>query len=287
EDLHTKHPDARMQIYSYEDLVDGNLVIGGRDMFSKETIHIVKHSFSLSKSKREELYSAMHAHASEQFILWEGKKVDKRSKEYKEIKKKGIEREYSNLANAQLKRWIGQILKVHKLESMGNILRDELMTRYGTNQWIIESEVKKLSSYLKEVGPQEFEKNYKLLLSPMQEVNSWEFIDLFFGNQKNKAYEFLERGLQNPGDEYILIGSLASQMRCIAILLEYPGVNVDELARKAGIHPFRLKKSRSFLAHFTKKKLRLLSQSLANLDYACKRSEIEPRHGLGLLIAMI
>lgn len=280
-----KQKDGEIEVYDDEDLIEKKLDISAYSFFNKPKLYVFKRFFSLTKIKQEKLFVDMENYDSNDIIIWEDKKTDKRGKIYKTIKKKFVEREFANLKGKELDRWILKKLEKEEIKNDRKIVED-LKNRFMDDQWMIENEILKLSSYLSVKGRKEIQDEDYDILSRTESMDVWKFCDLFFGKQKVRTLNFLETLRLERGEEIMLLGSLVSQLRLMFLLKESRMPN-DLLASRLKVHPYRLRKISDYSSRFSLERLKKLYSQLSNIDFSIKQGKLEAKIGLGLLIASL
>jgi DNA polymerase-3 subunit delta len=125
------------------------------------------------------------------------------------------------------------------------------------------------------------EKDIDQLVIPDMEQNVFALTDAILANNKDKALTVLENFLNKTTDRTIVINMLAvvvAQFRNLIIIKDLMdrGTSVPQIASKAGIHPFVVKKSIPALHRFDAERLKKLYEKLLSLDIALKSKNLNP-----------
>lgn len=125
------------------------------------------------------------------------------------------------------------------------------------------------------------EKEIDQLVIPDIERNVFELTDAILANNKDKAFTVLEKSLNDSTNKDVVINTLAvvvAQFRNLIIIKDLMdrGVPVPQIASKAGMHPFVVKKSVPALQRFSLEKLTHIYEKLSSLDVTLKSKNINP-----------
>ena len=125
------------------------------------------------------------------------------------------------------------------------------------------------------------EKEVDQLVIPDIERNVFELTDAILANNKDKAFTVLEKSLNDSTNKDVVINILAvvvAQFRNLIVIKDLMdrGVPVPQIASKAGMHPFVVKKSVPALQRFSLEKLTHIYEKLSSLDVTLKSKNINP-----------
>jgi DNA polymerase-3 subunit delta len=140
-------------------------------------------------------------------------------------------------------------------------------------------EVEKLASF--KIKGLVDESDIDQLVIPDIEQNVFELTDAILANNKDKAFTVLERALNDTTNKDVVINMLAvvvAQFRSLLIIKDLMdrGTPVPQIATKAKIHPFVVKKSVPALHRFDTEKLTHIYEKLSSLDVALKSRNLNP-----------
>ena len=230
----------------FKNLIDQNNLIKSEDIFL-----VVWEELSLSELKKASFLLKNKDVKQKEFTLPKGKKLE--SWVEKEFIEKGLNTE---------KNAINKLL----VYTNGDVMR-------------LAGEIDKLASFKKKGTINE--KDIDLLVIPDIEQNVFKLTDAILANNKDSAFAVLERFVNETTDKKILINMLAvvvAQFRNLIVIKDLMdrGTSVPQIASKAGIHPFVVKKSTTALYRFDMEKLKRIYEKLSSLDIALKSKNINP-----------
>lgn len=253
------------------------------NLFSSKSVVIVKRFFQ-NKSKNLKNDLARYLDETTDIIFWEEKDVDKRTVLYKFINKKGVYKEFKELDFVRLRRWIEDNLKNEGIEIETSAL-DKLLFRVSTDQFIIESELRKLTAYLKATNRNTLtQDDIKEMIPITKEESIWDFIDSLADKDKNRALILLESILKGPSDYPLVLALIVRQLRILYLINHYKNTPLGDLAKMMGIHIFVLRKASTMASALGKQKVLLAYEKLLSLDIKVKSGEMDPKLGLDLFV---
>lgn len=280
-----ENKDIEHLTFDHDELIEKHVDFSSFDFFNKKKFYSIKRFFNLTKTEREKLFNEL-LNSQHEIVLWEDGKVDKRLKELKILKEKGNVIEFKILVWDKLRRWVEGYFKELKLIPNSKVV-EKLIFRFASNQWLISSEIDKIALYKKQNEDKVIREEDMQLISHTDNINSFYFSDLFFSKQKSTALKYLDQMILEVGDEFMLMGNLASQLRCIYLLKTLPLGSEGELTSKLGINPYTIRNCKRFVDNFSIERLKKLYDQLSNLDYSLKIGDLDAKIGLSLLIASL
>lgn len=284
-DLLKQNSEVEMRTVETEDLESSNIDFSSYSLFSSKKLTIIKRFFDLSKSRREELWGEISL-SDQDIILWQDGKVDKRSVEFKFVTKKGIVREFDLLKTSELKKWLAQKLKEFDISIKANDI-DTLIFKFKNDQNVLLNEIRKIAYYLEAREMKVADADAMKVVSHTDGSLIWDFLDYFFRKDKVNALKYINNHFEIQGEEFLIIGSIVSQLRTVCLVKEFEGLNYDLLKERIKAHPFVIKKCMEFAKNFSMMRLKLLYQQLANIDLSLKQGKIEPKLVFSLLVASL
>ena len=125
------------------------------------------------------------------------------------------------------------------------------------------------------------ERDIDQLVIPDIEQNVFELTDAILADNKDRAITVLERSLNDTTNKDVAINMLAvvvAQFRNLLIIKDLMdrGTPVPQIATKAKIHPFVVKKSVPALSRFDTERLTRIYEKLSSLDVTLKSKSINP-----------
>ncbi len=281
-----KYPQGSTQIYELETLESSDVSFSSLDIFTnnQKKLYIIKRFFQLKKTLLEK-YSLDLVESQDTIILWEDRKIDKRSKIYKNLSKKAHIQEFKEIKNYEVVRWIKKQCASLKI-TLSEKQITEISFFFGNNQWLIDTELKKIKLFLTAKKQKSItDKAFKYLVSYSNSEEIWSFIENFFKKNKTDSINYVIHKVSNVSDASIIIGSIAWQLRIMLILLYSQNNSQELVCKQYKIHPFVAKKTNELLKLTTIEKCTKLYEQLSNLDYSIKTGKIDPLTGLSFIIA--
>ncbi len=255
-------------------------------MFAEKKLIIITDLFSQQKFQEAFLEKLDVIHASKNIVvLYERESVDARKKLFKDLLKIAKCQESALLLPMQLKKWVQG-----EFEKQGVTVADDalaLLTSYvNQDTWRLAQEIKKLSSY-KKAGIV-MREDIILHVRPNIENDIFKTIDALTQNKK-QAIALLHKHLEGGDAPLYLLSMITYQFRNFLIvkdLLE-KGVPSYQIAKKAGLHPFVVKKSMALCNQFSFQQLKSIYQKIFAVDEAIKTGVLDPEMALDSLLASI
>jgi DNA polymerase III delta subunit len=274
-----KNSFAQVSMFDEENQDISGSSLGSLGMFSKKSIHVFKRFFQYSKNIQEQLASQLVG-SSDEVLIWEDKKIDKRLKIYKDFCKIGKVEEFNDLKPSELAKWIRKQFSDKGLTYPGQLV-DNLAFRYGPNQWIIQNEIEKLAHLASSTQRNQIIESDNQILSSYIHDEIWNFVNALFTKNRRKALKLIDELLATAGSEFQIIGAIVSQMR--ALYLVNSRLSLEMIQNLLHIHPFVLKKVREF-GNYNLESLRSFYTKLANLESSLKEGAIDAKLGLTFLV---
>lgn len=206
---------------------------------------------------------------SNEVILFEAGKMKKNIRLYKIIKKLGKVEEFNPLFGYQLNKWIEDEVKIRG----GRISREvvsKLAAFVGNNLNQLNCEIDKLIVYK---GDKEIiEKDIDLQVRAKLDDNIFNFVDALGRKDKSTALKLLHEQIEQGQNEIYLLTMISYQLRNLITIknLSDSGVNQLEVAQKAKLHPYVVKKTMSQINSFDLEKLKVMYHDLLEADISFK-----------------
>ncbi|MBI1742534.1 DNA polymerase III subunit delta [Candidatus Acetothermia bacterium] len=212
------------------------------------------------------------------YLILECEKLDKRSKLYKTIEKKGLAQELSKPDRRTLPGIVRELLKEKNVRVTAEGFR-YLVSAVEPDVGRLEREIEKLACYPHK-GELDVEELKGLVFSD-QSGNIFEFLDLV-GERKLAVLKYLRRLLESGEDPMKLFFMIASQIRSLLSVksLIATGQSDDEIAQELGRYAWMINKQRRMVSQFTEAELIELIHRLQREDIAIKQGEREPHEAL-------
>ena len=212
-------------------------------------------------------------------------KIDKRSAFYKVVKKRGLVLPCVEQDSVFLQKFaLGILKKENKLISPS--LMQELLRRTGTNMFRIETECRKIASYLgeeKEVTAESIE----TCLKKLPEDRVFEMIEAIGRGDKERLFRYYGDLLQleeSPTKIRLLIKSNVEKLLLVREKLT-EGYSERDMATALSMEPWRVKKYTAEARQYTLSALRDLFHALLRLEEEIRQGKIEERLALEILLS--
>lgn len=193
-------------------------------------------------------------------------KLDKRSSYYKYLKKSTDFREYNQLDQNGLARWLVQSAK----EQGGTLSQADavfLVTRVGQNQQMLSSELDKLLLYSSNITRDTIE----LLTEATPQSTIFELLETAFAGNTKRALQLYAEQRALKVEPQQIIAMLAWQLHILALVKTAGERSPESIAVEAKLSPYVVKKSASIARKLTLAELKRLITALATIDARSKR----------------
>lgn len=200
-------------------------------------------------------------------------KPDKRKKLYKELNKKVQIKEFVELDEYELAKWVEK-----RIKSQGGLIDPSTVHYFiqlaGRNLWHLDNEIQKLALYSNQ---QSITKEMiDELVIPSAEANIFQFTDALSSGGPNKAIDLLHRLIDSGQGLMQVFYMIIRQYRLLIQAADHMQNPLDSnMAKALGVHPFVAKK---LSAQVDPKKELVYQQAYAELldiDYRLKTSKIK------------
>ncbi|MBU1167311.1 DNA polymerase III subunit delta [Patescibacteria group bacterium] len=207
-------------------------------------------------------------------IFWETE-IKGQSKIVKNLKKEAKTFKADPLKPWELKDYANKKLLEFSLEASSQIV-DTLTFKTGPDLFRLESEIKKLSDYKKSDRVLTKE-DLDLLVNSEVEESIFDFVENIAKKKKGAALLFLKEEMQKGTKAPYLVSMISYQFRNMLILKDLAETNLPEnqLASKAALHPFVIKKTMALITHFSLPELKSIYRQILILDLETK-TKAEP-----------
>ncbi len=198
---------------------------------------------------------------------------------------KNLVRSFINPEGAQLQAWIKK-----EATARGVLFAPGALARFivvaGADSWARIHNLDKLANYL--LAGRQIRQNVisttdiDLLIKTETEPNVFEFIDALGSGRKAQAFSLLSGELAYGRDPYYLFSMVIYQFRNMLIVKDLADRNMAsaQIAQKAGIHPFVVKKMLSAVAHLSLAEIKRLYQKILDLEQGMKQGKHDLEDGL-------
>ncbi|HEY1064344.1 MAG TPA: DNA polymerase III subunit delta [Candidatus Saccharimonadales bacterium] len=193
-------------------------------------------------------------------------KLDKRSSYYKYLKKATDYREYNELDQVGLARWLTQLTK----EKGGALSQSDasfLVSRVGTNQQLLANELDKLLLYDESVTRASIE----ALTEPTPQSTIFELLDAAFAGDTKRAMQLYAEQRALKVEPQQIIAMLTWQLHVLALIKTAGERSPQAIASEAKVSPYVVQKSSGISRKLTLAELKRLIANLAEIDARSKR----------------
>ncbi len=197
-------------------------------------------------------------------------KLDKRSVYYKLLKKKTDYKEFNEMDEYGLSKWLVEQAKT-QAGSLSSSDAKYLVERVGANQQLLFNELAKLLAYDSKITRQSID----LLTEPTPQSTIFQLLDAAFsGNPKHMLKLYQEQRASKVEPQQI-IAMLGWQLHILAIVKAAGDRSDAKVASDAKLNPFVVRKSRSITNNLTFEQLKRMVRDLAELDLKTKTTAID------------
>lgn len=227
------------------------------DSFKKE---FPKHIDKISKS-------------ADVLVLVERTKIKNTLKLFKILTEKAMCQEFEILSGVKLKNWANKEFSKNNAE-ISSFALNKLIAFSGNDLWRLNNEIKKLSTYTKNVT----EKEVELFVNSTIESEIFKTIDSIAQKDKTKALHLLENHLTEGESPFYILKMFAWQFRNILLV---------KAGKKGGMHPFVFRKTLALAQRFSLEELKEIFNKIFETDKNIKTGKVLPESALKMLITTI
>lgn len=216
-------------------------------------------------------------------IFYESISFDKRQALYKFLNKPGRSQEFVSLKGMALNKKINEMASGYHLKIAPDIVNQLIISGAG-DLVSIDNNLKKLSAFAGE-------KNLTLddvdaLLPGNLLLNIFSALKSLSENDYKAFLNVFNQQLEKGEDVVKILGAVTYQLRgAIQVFdLQKQGLSANEIAKKAGLHPFAVSQNLSLLKNLTRVKLVNQYQHLVNIDHKLKTGACTPEDIPSLLV---
>lgn len=260
-----------------------------QSMFIKKKLFFLENLFSNQKFKGEFLKKIQPIAKSQDIIVVsEKKELPQKDKLFQGLKKYGKFQEFKPLGGKKLKDWLEKEFQRYGGEIERRALM-KLIDFVGNNLWQMSNEIRKLTSYKKEIK----EEDVDLLVKPKIEADIFETIEALANKEKKRALRLVQKHLEKGDSPLYILSMINFQFRNLLILKscesghEFYANDMRILIEGLNLHPYVIKKTRNLLRNFSLEKLKKIYQRIFELDLDIKTGKIKAEEGLEMLITEI
>lgn len=202
-------------------------------------------------------------------------KFDKRSILYKTLKKLTDFREFNELDEHGLTRWITQYVK----EERGSITPTDaryLVHRIGIDQLRLRNELQKLLSYDAQITKDSID----LLTEQTPTSTTFDLLDAALRGDHRRALQLYEQQRKQKIEPQAILALLAWQLNVLAIIKAGGPRSAGEIAKDAKLNPYVVQKSYALASNLTVSKIKESIARTLDLDIRLKSQSIDADEAL-------
>ncbi len=206
-------------------------------------------------------------------------KLDKRLSYYKFLKKNSDYKEYSELDESGLSRWL-----VDQAKAQGASLENRdaryLVERVGANQQLLSNELAKLVSY----NPKITHQTIDLLTDLTPQSTIFELLDAAMNGNTKKAMKLYEEQRAMKVEPQQILALLAWQLHVLAVVKVAGERAAGQVAKEAKLNPFVVRKTGALARHLSLTEIKKLVHDTLELDIRLKSEPIDADDALMQLL---
>jgi DNA polymerase-3 subunit delta len=209
-------------------------------------------------------------------------KLDKRSSYYKQLKKLTDYKEFGDLDEVSLAKWL-----VGQVKNQGGALSGAdaqfLINRLGTNQQLLSNELDKLLMFDKQVTRQSIEE----LSEPLPQSTVFELVDAAFAGRLPQALKLYDDQRAQKVEPQAILAMLVWQLHVLAVVKAAGAKNPQDIASQAKINPFVVRKTQGIARNVSLADLKKRIHDVLMVDVRLKSESIDADEALrALLVSM-
>jgi DNA polymerase III subunit delta len=206
-------------------------------------------------------------------------KPDKRTAYYKFLKKHTELKEFNELDENGLSRWLIEQAK----ERGGGLAPADaryLVQRVGANQQLLSNELEKLLNY----KPQITRRTIDLLTDQTPQSTIFELLDAALNGNTKRALALYEEQRSMKVEPQQIIAMLAWQLHVLAVVKAAGERDVNEIARDAKLNPYVVRKTSNLARRMSQGEVKKLIHDTLQLDIRLKSEPIDADEALMQLL---
>jgi DNA polymerase-3 subunit delta len=204
-------------------------------------------------------------------------KLDKRSVYYKFLKKATDYKEYNELDEYGLAKWLSGQADISQSDAK------YLVERVGANQQLLSSELAKLVAYDSKITRQTID----LLTEPNPQSTIFQLLDAAFAGDMKHMLKLYQEQRASKVEPQQIIAMLAWQLHILSVIKTAGDRSDSAIADDAKLSPYIVGKSRGITRGLSLQKLKDLVRSLEQLDVQLKTTAIDADDGVQAFLLSI
>lgn len=217
-------------------------------------------------------------------IIEESGKAPANSVLVKYAKASGEEREFRPLQGAELSRWIRDQFEVRRMAVHPQAVQT-LAAYVGPDLLLLEKEIDKLCAYAS--GRQVEQADVAEMVPSAEETKVWDMIDAAALGRPQQAMAQLRRLLADTANPPLrTLGAITNRFRTMVMIKELADQRLPDLAiaKQTGLQDWSVRNTRPLVRNFTLEQLKQVYERLLATDITLKRSPLDEKLTLELLI---
>lgn len=236
----------------------------------------------VNKSINDHISELLEAVADTTDLIIVEPKFDKRLSLYKTLKKLAKIKEFTELDERALPKWLHEEAK---LRGGGLSLVDAtyLVQRVGTSQMMLHNELDKLLIY----QPVITRATIDLLTEPEPRSTVFDLLEAAFSGKTKKALEIYQEQRAQQVEPQAIMGMLAWQMHILAVVKANEKLGPDGIASAAKLNPYVVRKTMYLTSSQSLREIKNLVKKVLDLDIRLKSEAVDADDAIKHLLLTI
>lgn len=263
---------------SYDQLLDS---VQAMPFLSPKRLVII-YSPSSNKELNEKIGPFLHAVNDQADIVFVEPKFDKRSSLYKTLKKSTDYREFNELDESGLVRWLVDYTKSEQAILSASDAR-YLVQRIGLDQQRLSNEVQKLLSYRPSIDKSSID----LLTTQHPTSTIFDLLDAALRGEQRKALSLYDQQRKQKVEPQAILALLAWQLHVLATVKAAGPRSPEVIAKDAKLNPFVVRKSLTLARSLSVADIKSLVRQTLDLDIRLKSQSVDADESLLTLLSSL
>lgn len=247
-------------------------------LFAENKLVIVR-NFSANKQFMEQLEQLISSMSDSTDVILTDNKLDKRSGQYKQLKKHTQLHEFTEKKPMDIVGWAVEYAGKQEAKLTSNDAR-YLIEMVGPNQAIVASEIDKLALFDSNIS----RTNIDLLCEPTPQSSVFQLIDAAFAGNNKRLMALYDEQRAQKVEPHAILGMIAWQLHILALIKSAQKAGVSDIASQAKLSPFVVQKSQSITRKLTLAQVKDLIASAHKLDIRLKSQPIDSDDAMKLFL---
>lgn len=231
---------------------------------------IVLSNIGQNKTIAERTDDLLNAVADTTELIIDEQKFDKRLSLYKTLKKRTEFREFTELDERGLAKWL-----TDEAKARGGSLKPAdasyLVQRAGTNQLGLSHELDKLLSFDGNITREQIDS----LTEPLPQSSVFDLLDAAFQGNKKRTIELYQDQRKQQVEPQAIMGMIAWQVHVLAVVKLNESDGPEVIARSAKLNPYVVRKTLGLTRNLTQQQAKNLVGRALALDIRLKSEQID------------